>query len=158
MDETLNALLRTPTTLEVGGKTYVLRPFGVMAVPVMSRLVGDVWGELVRRPDLLANKDALIGWLLLRLPTLIETKIEDLLTLLSMQTGESRDALVALPLDDFIALGRAGLEDAHGFFTQRILPMMPQLKTAMAEHGIGAMSSPPSSPPDTAETTSRSIP
>lgn len=158
MDATLNTLLRTPATPTVGGKTYTLRPFGVLAVPVMSRLVGDVWGELVSRPDLLANKDALIGWLLLRLPTMIETKIEDLLMLMAMQTGEPRDALVALPLDDFIALGRACLEDGHDFFTRRIQPMMPQLKTAMAGHGTGPTSSPPSSPPDTAATTSPSIP
>ena len=155
MDATLDTLLRTPATVTVGGKTYTLKPFGVRAVPVMSRLVGDVWGELVQRPDLLAkdNKDALVGWLLLRLPTLIETKIDDLLTLLAMQTGETVDALAALPLDDFIELGRAGLGDAHDFFTRRILPMIPQMKAAMAEHGIGATSSPPSSPPDTAATT-----
>lgn len=155
MDATLDTLLRTPATVTVGGKAYTLKPFGVRAVPVMSRLVGDVWGELVQRPDLLAkdNKDALVGWLLLRLPTLIETKIDDLLTLLAMQTGETVDALAALPLDDFIELGRAGLGDAHDFFTRRILPMIPQMKAAMAEHGIGATSSPPSSPPDTAATT-----
>lgn len=158
MDATLDTLLRTPATVTVGGKAYTLRPFGVRAVPVMSRLVGDVWGELVSRPDLLANHNALIGWLLLRLPTMIETKIEDLLALLSMQTGETVAALEAMPLDDFIALGRAGLEDAHGFFTRRILPLMPQLKTAMGAAGTGATSSPPSSQPDIAATTSPSIP
>lgn len=155
MDATLDTLLRTPATVTVGGKTYTLKPFGVRAVPVMSRLVGDVWGELVQRPDLLAkdNKDALVGWLLLRLPALIETKIDDLLTLLAMQTGETVDALAELPLDDFMVLGRAALEDGQDFFTRRIQPMMPQLKAAMAERGIGATSSPPSSPPDTAATT-----
>lgn len=151
MDETLVALLRTPATPTVGGKTYTLRPFGVRAVPVMSRLVGDVWGELVSRPDLLQNRDALVGWLLLRLPTMIETKIDDLLTLLAMQTGETVAALEALPLDDFIELGRAALEDGLDFFTRKV---MPPLKAAMAGHGTGATSSPPSSPPDTAVTTS----
>lgn len=151
MDATLDALLRTPATATVGGKTYTLRPFGVRAVPVMSRLVGDIWGELVQRPDLLANRDALVGWLLLRLPTMIETKIDDLLLLLSMQTGETVGNLEALPLDDFIELGRAALEDGLDFFTRRVLP---QMKAAMDVRGTGAMSSPPSSPPDTAATTS----
>lgn len=150
MDATLNTLLREPKTVTVGGKAYTLKPFGVLAVPVMSRLVGDVWGELVGRPDLLAKPDALVGWLLMRLPGMVETKIEDLLKLLAMQTGETRDALVALPLDDFLELGKACLEDGQDFFTRRILP---QLKAAMAERGIGATSSPPSSPPDTAATT-----
>jgi hypothetical protein len=115
MDATLNQLLRQPKTVQVGDKIYTLQPCGVLAVPVMTRLVGDVWGELVRRPDLLANKDALIGWLMLRLPGMIETKIEDLLTLLAMQTGETRDALVALPLDDFLELAQAGLEDGRAW-------------------------------------------
>lgn len=150
MDATLNTLLREPKTVSVGGKVYTLKPFGVLAVPVMSRLVSDVWGELVSRPDLLANPDALVGWLLLRLPGMVETKIEDLLKLLAMQTGETRDALVALPLDDFLELGKACLEDGQDFFTRKILP---QIKAAMAAHGIGATSSPPSSPPDTAGTT-----
>lgn len=150
MDATLDTLLRTPATVTVGGKTYTLQPFGVLAVPVMSRLVSDVWDELVSRPDLLAQPDALVGWLLLRLPGMVETKVEDLLQLMAMQTGETRDALVAMPLDDFMELGKACLEDGQDFFTRRILP---RLKAAMAERGIGATFSPPSSPPDTAETT-----
>jgi hypothetical protein len=109
MDATLNTLLRTPITVTVGGKPCTLRPFGVRAVPVMSRLVGDVWGELVSRPDLLANRDALVGWLLLRLPTMIETKIDDLLALLAMQTGETVAALEALPLYEFLERGGGGL-------------------------------------------------
>ncbi|MDT3707481.1 MAG: hypothetical protein ROZ09_11685 [Thiobacillus sp.] len=155
MDPTLNTLLREPKTVTVGSRAYALKPFGVLAVPVMSRLVGDVWGDVMRRPDLLANKDALIGWLMARLPEMIETKIEDLLQLLSMQTGESRDALVALPLDDFLELAQAGLEDGQDFFTRRILP---KLKAAMDAHGIGRTSSPPSSPPVTAATTSSGTP
>lgn len=151
MDNTLNTLLREPKTLSIGGHNYTLRPFGVLAVPVMSRLVGDLWDELMRRPELLANRDALIGWLLSRLPGMIETKIEDLLLLLSMQTGETRDALVALPLDDFLELARACLEEGQDFFTRRVLPKLP---AEMAAHGIGRTSSPPSSPPATAETTS----
>lgn len=150
MDATLNTLLRTPKTLSVGGKDYTFKPFGVRAVPVMSRLVGDVWGELVQRPELLANKDALIGWLMARLPGMIESKIDDLLALLAMQTGETVGALEAMPLDDFIELGRAGLEDGLDFFTQR---MLPQLKAAMNAHGIGATSLPPSLQPDTAAPT-----
>lgn len=155
MDATLDTLLRTPATVTVGGKAYTLRPFGVRAVPVMSRLVADIWGELAQRPDLLANRDALIGWLLQRLPAMIETKIDDLLALLSMQTGETVAALEAMPLDDFIGLGRAALEDGLDFFTRKVLP---QLKAAMDVRGTGATSSPPSSPPDTAATTSPSIP
>lgn len=155
MDATIDTLLRTPKSVTVGGKAYTFKPFGVRAVPVMSRLVSDVWGELMQRPELMQNKDALIGWLLVRLPGMIETKIDDLLALLAMQTGETVQALEALPLDDFIELGRAGLEDGLDFFTRR---MLPQLKAAMDANGIGAMSSPPSSPPDTAATTSSSIP
>lgn len=150
MDATLDTLLREPKTVQAGGKAYTLKPFGVRAVPVMTRLVGDVWGELVQRPDLLADQDALVGWLLLRLPGMIETKIDDLLALLAMQTGESVADLEAMPLDDFLTLGRACLEDGQDFFTRKILP---QIKAAMADHGIGATSSPPSSPPDTAATT-----
>ena len=87
---------------------------------------------------------------MLRLPGMIESKIEDLLTLLAMQTGEPRDALVALPLDDFYDLAEAALEDGQDFFTRRV---MPRMKKTMAAHGIGATSSPPSSPPATAATT-----
>lgn len=150
MDATLDTLLRTPAAVTVGGKVYTLKPFGVRAVPIMSRLVGDIWGELMRRPDLLADKDALVGWLLQCLPGLIETKIDDLLALLSMQTGEKVADLEAMPLDDFIELGRAALEDGLDFFTHKV---MPQMKAALAVHGIGATSSPPSSPPDIAATT-----
>lgn len=155
MDSTLDTLLRMPKTVTVGGKGYTLKPFGVRAVPVMSRLVGDVWGELVQRPDLLANRDALIGWLLLKLPGLIESKIDDLLALLALQTGESVAALEDLPLDDFIELGRAGLEDGLDFFTRRVTP---QLMAAMDAHGAGQTASPSSSQPATAATTSSSIP
>ncbi len=150
MDATLSTLLREPKTVTVGGKGYTLKPFGVRAVPVMSRLVADIWGELVQRPDLLENHDALIGWLLLRLPGMIETKIDDLLALLAMQTGEPVKALEEMPLDDFIELGKAALEDGLDFFTRKVVP---QLKTAMAASGIGPIPSTPSSPPDTAETT-----
>lgn len=150
MDATLNTLLREPKTVKVAGRAYALKPFGVRAVPVMSRLVADIWGELVQRPDLLANRDALIGWLLLRLPNMIETKIDDLLALLAMQTGEPVKALEAMPLDDFIELGRAALEDGLDFFTRRV---MPQMKAAMAGYGIGPTPSTPSSPPGTADPT-----
>lgn len=150
MADDLNTLLRTPKTVTVGAKQYALRPFGVLAVPVMSRLVGDVWADLMARPELLDNRDVLIGWLMARMPRLIETRIEDLLTLMSMQTGESRDALVALELDEFLELARACLEDGQDFFTRRILP---RLKAAMDARGIGPTSSPSSSPPDTGATT-----
>lgn len=151
MDATLDTLLRTPATPTVGGKTYTLKPFGVRAVPVMSRLVEDVWGELMQRPDLLADQDALVGWLLLRLPGMIEHKIEDLLALMAMQTGESVQALEAMPLDDFMELGGACLEDAQDFFSRKILPM---LKKAAAARGTGPTSSPSSSPTDTTATAS----
>lgn len=156
MDETLAPLLREPKAVQVGGKTYTLRPFGILAVPVMSRLVGDVWGQLMLRPDLLANRDALTGWLLTQLPGLIETKIEDVLTLLAMQTGESRDALVAMPLDDFVELAQAALEDGQDFFIRRILPKLPaavKMRAALGS-GNGPTPSPPSSPQATAATTS----
>lgn len=154
MDE-LNTLLREPKPLTVGGRAYTLKPFGVRAVPVMSRLAGGIWEELMGRPDLLDNRDALVGWLLLKLPGLIETRIDELLALMAMQTGETVAHLEGLPFDDFIELGRACLEDAQDFFTRRV---MPQLKAAMAAHGDGATSSQPSSPTATTGTGSPTTP
>lgn len=153
MDATLNTLLREPKTVTVGGKAYSFRPFGVRAVPLMSRLVADIWGELVQRPDLLANRDALVGWLLLRLPDMIETKIDDLLALLALQTGEPVVALEAMPLDDFIELGQAALEDGLDFFTRRVMPQIKAAMTATAASGTGATFSPPLSPSGTSAPT-----
>lgn len=151
MDETLIPLLREPKAVEVGGKTYTLRMLTVRDVPFVSRLIRDVWNELMARPDLLGNTDALSGWVIMQLPGLLETKIEDLLALLSRQTGESADALGALPLDQFIELASAALEDGLDFFTRQVMPVLTK---QLAAHGIGQMSSPSSSPTDTGATTS----
>lgn len=146
MDQALNTLLREPKALTIGGQAYSLRPLTVRDVPFVSRLLRDVWNELVARPDLTGNREALLGWLLVRLPELLETKVEDTLALLARQTGKSADELGDLPLDLFLELGAAALEDAIDFFTHQVIPA---LNRAADARGTGAMPTPPSSPPDT---------
>lgn len=146
MDETLGPLLREPKAVEVGGKTYTLRPLTVRDVPFVSRLIGGIWDELMGRPDLLGDPRALTGWLLIRLPGLLESRVEELLALLARQTGNDIDELAALPLDLYLDLASAGLEDGLDFFTGQVIPV---LRKRLEKRWTGLMSSPPSSPPDT---------
>ena len=152
-DETLDALLRVPKQVQVGAKTYALKPFGILAVPVFSRLADGIWQELMDRPDLLANQQALMGWLLLKLPGLIETRIEDLLALMAMQTGATRTELVDLPLDDFYDLAQACFADAQDFFMRRVMPRLTAMLASPAS-GIGPTPLPDSSPTAIAATAS----
>lgn len=145
----IETLLREPKAVQIGGRHYALRPLTVRAVPVISRCIGPLWDELAQRPDLLANQAALTGWMLLRLPALIESRLDDLLQLLEQITGERAGALAELPLEDFVDLLIAAHGDVRDFFTRTLLP---RLKAAAA-NGDGATSSTPSSPPATAETT-----
>lgn len=141
----IETLLREPRAVQIGGRHYALRPLTVRAVPVISRCIGPLWDELAQRPDLLANQSALTGWMLLRLPALIESRLDDLLQLLGMITGEQPDTLAELPLEDFVELLIAAHGDVRDFFTRTLLP---RLKAAA--NGDGATLSTPSSPPATA--------
>lgn len=155
MDDSLDALLQQPKTVQVGAKTYALRPLTVRDVPFVSRLLRDTWSELMLRPDLLGNRDALVGWLLVRLPLVLETKVDDMLALLARQTGDSEEALGALPLDQFIELALAAVEDSLDFFTHQVIPVLTKSRLAP---GAGPTFSPPSSPPGTAGPTSPATP
>lgn len=155
MDDSLDRLLQQPKPVQVGAKTYTLRQLTVRDVPFVSRLLRDTWDELMLRPDLLADRQALVGWLLVRLPAALETKIEPMLELLARQTGESADALGALPLDQFAELALAALEDSLDFFTRQVIPVLAKSRLAP---GAGPMSGPASSQPATAAPTSPATP
>lgn len=141
MMDDLEALIPPTRDVTVGGRTITVTPLRLRQLPGFTKAMQPF------APALLAEK-----WL-----AVASDHADELADALAIATGEPRDFIADLTLDDVIKLAREVVVMNADFFARRV---MPEIKAAMIDvqrvltAAAGQQPSPSSSNADTPSTTS----
>lgn len=141
MADQLEKLIPQAAVVLVGGVEIEIKPLTIGLIPKITRLVKGI--PLSLDSEVIGSGEYWLG--------LIGEHGDSIIEVVAVASGQSKDAVSGLPIDDFVALAVKVVEVNADFFTRKVMPAASQ---ALA--GLTSLNS--SSATDTGTATSPAIP